>query len=192
MNKWYKKTTAKAVIFLLAVLSGAAFVTSLIGALTIAGTANPAELWHISDKAFEDSDDFNALVENSMMEVLQQLRLENLFETDGAYNPDKVIDIIEYSKSDNISGEDVSGVAYTLDELENWSEDYANGEGDIYDDNGVIVCEKPDGSYYYYYLNDFLTLFENGRLVLEMEEGADPDMFLKGLGNGGYTTKGPQ
>ena len=42
MNKWYKKTTAKAVIFLLAVLSGAAFVTSLIGALTIAGTANPA------------------------------------------------------------------------------------------------------------------------------------------------------
>ena len=41
MNKWYKKTTAKAVIFLLAVLSGAAFVTSLIGALTIAGTANP-------------------------------------------------------------------------------------------------------------------------------------------------------
>ena len=190
MNKWYKKTTAKAVIFLLAVLSGAAFVTSLIGALTIAGTANPAELWHISDKAFEDSDDFNALVENSMMEVLQQLRLENLFETDGAYNPDKVIDIIEYSKSDNISGEDVSGVAYTLDELENWSEDYANGEGDIYDDNGVIVCEKPDGSYYYYYLNDFLTLFENGRLVLEMDEGADPDMFLKGLENGEYTTSG--
>ena len=190
MNKWYKKTTAKAVIFLLAVLSGAAFVTSLIGALTIAGTANPAELWHISDKAFEDSDDFNALVENSMMKVLQQLRLENLFETDGAYNPDKVIDIIEYSKSDNISGEDVSGVAYTLDELENWSEDYANGEGDIYDDNGVIVCEKPDGSYYYYYLNDFLTLFENGRLVLEMEEGADPDMFLKGLENGEYTTSG--
>ena len=98
MNKWYKKTTAKAVIFLLAVLSGAAFVTSLIGALTIAGTANPAELWHLSDKAFEDSDDFNALVENSMMEVLQQLRLENLFETDGAYNPDKVIDIGESAR----------------------------------------------------------------------------------------------
>ena len=190
MGKWYKKTTVKAVLFLAAVLSGAGFVTSLTGALTIAGTANPAELWDLSDKAFEDSDDFNELVENSMIEVMRQLRLENLFETDGAYNPDKVIDIMEYSKSGDISGEDVSGVAYTLEELENWSEDYANGEGDIYDDNGVIVCEKPDGSYYYYYLNDFLAMCENGQLVIEMEEGNDPGVFLKGLEDGEYTTSG--
>ena len=86
MKKWYKKTVTKAVLLVLAVLSGATFLTNLSGALTIAGTANPAELWSLTDKTFPDSDDFNALVENSMMEVMEQLRLENLFETDGSYN----------------------------------------------------------------------------------------------------------
>ena len=95
MKKWYKKTVTKAVLLVLAVLSGATFLTNLSGALTIAGTANPAELWSVTDKTFQDSDDFNALVENSMMEVMEQLRLENLFETDGSYNPDKLVGIME-------------------------------------------------------------------------------------------------
>ena len=42
MKKWYKKTVTKAVLLVLAVLSGATFLTNLSGALTIAGTANPA------------------------------------------------------------------------------------------------------------------------------------------------------
>ena len=42
MNRWYKKTVTKAVLLVLAVLSGAIFTTNLFGALTIAGTATPA------------------------------------------------------------------------------------------------------------------------------------------------------
>lgn len=190
MKKWYKKTVTKAVLLVLAVLSGATFLTNLSGALTIAGTANPAELWSVTDKTFQDSDDFNALVENSMMEVMEQLRLENLFETDGSYNPDKLVDIMEYCRSGTISGENMSGIAYTLEELENWGEDYSQGEGDNYDSNGVIVCERPDGSYYYYYLSDFLAMFDTGRLVMQMEDGTDPELFLSGLENGEYTSSG--
>ena len=190
MKKWYKKTVTKAVLLVLAVLSGATFLTNLSGALTIAGTANPAELWSLTDKTFPDSDDFNALVENSMMEVMEQLRLENLFETDGSYNPDKLVDIMEYCRSGTISGENMSGIAYTLEELENWGEDYSQGEGDNYDSNGVIVCERTDGSYYYYYLSDFLAMFDTGRLVMQMEDGTDPELFLSGLENGEYTSSG--
>ena len=190
MKKWYKKTVTKAVLLVLAVLSGATFLTNLSGALTIAGTANPAELWSLTDKTFPDSDDFNALVENSMMEVMEQLRLENLFETDGSYNPDKLVDIMEYCRSGTISGENMSEIAYTLEELENWGEDYSQGEGDNYDSNGVIVCERTDGSYYYYYLSDFLAMFDTGRLVMQMEDGTDPELFLSGLENGEYTSSG--
>ena len=190
MKKWYKKTVTKAVLLVLAVLSGATFLTNLSGALTIAGTANPAELWSLTDKTFPDSDDFNALVENSMMEVMEQLRLENLFETDGSYNPGKLVDIMEYCRSGTISGENMSGIAYTLEELENWGEDYSQGEGDNYDSNGVIVCERTDGSYYYYYLSDFLAMFDTGRLVMQMEDGTDPELFLSGLENGEYTSSG--
>ena len=191
MSRWYKKTVTKSVLLVLAVLSGAVFTTNLLGALTIAGTANPSELWGMTDQSFEDSDDFNAMVENSMMEVMNQLRLEALFETDGAYNPNKVIDIMEYGKqgSGGVSGENVSGIAYTLEELESWSEDYANGEGDIYDENGVIVCERPDGSYYYYYLSDFLTMFETGQLAFETED-TDQGTILDLLEEGAYTTPG--
>ena len=44
MGKWYRKTTAKAVVLIAGVLGAAVFLTSLITAPTLAGTANPVEL----------------------------------------------------------------------------------------------------------------------------------------------------
>ena len=137
MNKWYRKTVTKAVLVVAGIISGAVLMTSLLGALTIAGTANLAEVWKLAGRPFEESDDFNTMVQGMMGQVMERLRLERMFETDGSYNPDKLVDVVEYTKSGSIAGENVSGVAYTLEELENWSEDYNNGEGDIYDSNSV-------------------------------------------------------
>lgn len=190
MNKWYRKTVTKAVLVVAGIISGAVLMTSLLGALTIAGTANPAEVWKLAGRPFEESDDFNTMVQGMMGQVMERLRLERMFETDGSYNPDKLVDVVEYTKSGSIAGENVSGVAYTLEELENWSEDYNNGEGDIYDSNSVIVCERTDGSYYYYYLSDFMTLLDSGQLSLEMEDPADMEGFLNGLENGELTSSG--
>ncbi len=189
MKKWYRKTVVKAALLAVAIISGAMMTTNLLGALTLAGTANPVEVWKLSGQPFEESEDFNFMVQGMMAEVMERIRLEKMFETDGAYNPDKLVDVMEYSKKGSISGENSSGVAYTLEELESWSEDYSSGEGTIYDDNSVIVCERADGSYYYYYLSDFLALLNNRQMVLVMD-GADPDQFLEGLENGEYTTSG--
>ena len=190
MNKWYRKTVTKAVLVVAGIISGAVLMTSLLGALTIAGTANLAEVWKLAGRPFEESDDFNTMVQGMMGQVMERLRLERMFETDGSYNPDKLVDVVEYTKSGSIAGENVSGVAYTLEELENWSEDYNNGEGDIYDSNSVIVCERTDGSYYYYYLSDFMTLLDSGQLSLEMEDPDDTAEFLNGLENGELTSSG--
>lgn len=192
MKKWYKKTVTKAAVLLTAIFSGALLMSNLITAMSIAGTGNPVEVWKMTGESYVESPDFSMTVENSMIEVMEKIRLENLFETDGAYNSDRVVDIMEYSKQGTISGENVSGVSYTLEELESWAEDYSAGEGEIYDDNGVIVCERMDGTYHYYYLNDFLTLISNGSLVLVMKEdkGTDEEVFLKGLEEGEYTSSG--
>ncbi len=192
MKQWYRKTVAKVILVILAILSGAACVTGLASSMSLAGTANPSEIWKMTKQTYEESQDFNGVVENLVAEIMNRIRLENLFETDGAYNPNKLVDIMEYSGNGTITGSNTSGVAYTLEELENWSEDFQTNESDIYDDNGVVVCEKPDGTYYYYYLNDFLLLFENGELSMQFDEDSEQRQkdYLDELEKGNMTSSG--
>ena len=93
-----------------------------------------------------------------------------------------------------ITGDNHSGVAYTLDELKDWGEDFYAGEGQLYDDNSVIVCEQPDGNYYYYYLDDFLALFDRGELRIEFDNNEEyqitQDEYLQQLEDGTLTTSG--
>ena len=191
MNQWYRKTVTKAVVLVIAVICGGTLITSLFSAFTLAGTADPAQIRKTAAEPYEESEDFNSAVQNMMSEVLQQNRLENMFETDGTYNPDKTVDVMRYAKDGTISGFNETGIAYTLEELENWSEDYTAGEGDMYDSNNVIVCEKTDGNYYYYYLSEFLTLLGNGQLRMEfLEEEQSQDEFLRDLEEGLLTSSG--
>ena len=130
------------------------------------------------------------MVENYMDDVLTQIRLENLFETDGMMNRNKEIDVIEYSKNDTANGENVSGIAYSLEELINWGEDFDSAESDNYAKNSVIVCQKPEGTYEYYYTSDFMTRVESGVFDIIMQDGSDVDGFLQELQNGKYTSSG--
>ena len=54
MNKWYRKTVTKVVLLVVAIISGAVCITSLLGALTLAGTSNPAEVWKLAGQPFEE------------------------------------------------------------------------------------------------------------------------------------------
>ena len=130
------------------------------------------------------------MVENYMDDVLTQIRLENLFETDGMMNRNKEIDVMEYSKNDTANGENVSGIAYSLEELINWGEDFDSAESDNYAKNSVIVCQKPEGTYEYYYTSDFMTRVESGVFDIIMQDGSDVDGFLQELQNGKYTSSG--
>lgn len=125
-----------------------------------------------------------------MDDVLTQIRLENLFETDGMMNRNKEIDVMEYSKNDTANGENVSGIAYSLEELINWGEDFDSAESDNYAKNSVIVCQKPEGTYEYYYTSDFMTRVESGVFDIIMQDGSDVDGFLQELQNGKYTSSG--
>ena len=190
MNKWYRKTGVKAIVLIVAILSGAMLITNLLSLMNLAGSTDLPSLWTMSHQPFEESQEFNYMVENYMDDVLTQIRLENLFETDGMMNRNKEIDVMEYSKNDTANGENVSGIAYSLEELINWGEDFDSAESDNYAKNSVIVCQKPEGTYEYYYTSDFMTRVESGVFDIIMQDGSDVDGFLQELQNGKYTSSG--
>lgn len=190
MNKWYRKTGVKAIVLIVAILSGAMLITNLLSLMNLAGSTDLPSLWMMSQQPFEESQEFNYMVENYMDDVLTQIWLENLFETDGMMNRNKEIDVMEYSKNDTANGENVSGIAYSLEELINWGEDFDSAESDNYAKNSVIVCQKPEGTYEYYYTSDFMTRVESGVFDIIMQDGSDVDGFLQELQNGKYTSSG--
>lgn len=190
MNKWYRKTGVKAIVLIVAILSGAMLITNLLSLMNLAGSTDLPSLWTMSQQPFEESQEFNYMVENYMDDVLTQIRLENLFETDGMMNRNKEIDVMEYSKNDTANGENVSGIAYSLEELINWGEDFDSAESDNYAKNSVIVCQKPEGTYEYYYTSDFMTRVESGVFDIIMQDGSDVEGFLQELQNGKYTSSG--
>ena len=71
MNKWYRKAVVKAVVLIVGVLSGAAFLTSLAVGTTLAGTVNPAEIMTLVNQTYEESGDFQMSVANAMSEVFR-------------------------------------------------------------------------------------------------------------------------
>lgn len=190
MNKWYRKTVTKAVVLIAGVLSGAAFLTSLAVVTTLAGTINPSEIMQIINEPYEESADFNMSVEGIIYDVFDQFRLKQFFEMDGAYNPDKVIDIGKSAREMSENNDRAYGIEYTLEQLVDWGEDFYTGTG-VYSDNDIIVCQRPGGEYYYYYLEEFLALFDSGQLFMEFESdggGLDQETYLSELEKGAFTT----
>ena len=190
MKKWYRKTVTRTIVLVVAILSGALLVTNLLSLLTLAGGMSLSQIQKMNTQSFEESEEFSKMVESYMYDVQEKLYLQNLFESDGAYNPKKLVDVMELSKKGKISETNLSGVTYTMEELVNWGETYSGTDNDnLYKQNGVIVCQKPDGNYYYYYMNDFFSLVNAGKLQFQMGE-QDRDQFLAGLQAGEFTTSG--
>ena len=169
MKQWYRRTLAKVIVLLIGIISGASFVTSLGVAATYAGTIDPSQIMSLVNEPYEDSPDFNSAVEGAMFETFGMFRVKNLIETDGAYDPDKEIDIMSYGNSRQTVNNVGVSLKYRLEDLINWSEDYSSSGDELYNEN-VIVCRKTDGSYYYYYFDDFLALFEKGDLTAEFDD----------------------
>lgn len=157
------------IVLLVGIISGAAFVTSLGVAATYAGTIDPSQITSLVNEPYENSPDFNSAVESAVFDTFGMFRIKNLMETDGAYDPDKKIDIMLYDDSGQVRNDDSEKLMYRLEDLINWSKDYNSSDEGLYNEN-VIVCRKADGGYYYYYFDDFLSLFESGQLTAEFDD----------------------
>ena len=116
------------------------------------------------------------------MDVLNGVQIKEQLETDGKYNPDQLVDVMEYYDSQTITGKNESGLAYTVEELGTWSQKDGNRELEE-----IVVCKKTDNTYHYYYMNEFEALLENGSLKLEMDDESYRQL-IKELEMGYYTS----
>jgi len=187
MKNWYKKPVAKGILLLLAHITAVAAVVSLVLLTAFSSSIMSGDITHAFDRPYEESSSFYDMMYNAARSVKGGISAEKNFTAEGKYAPDKLVDIVDFEKNGKISGENSSGLAYTLGELKNWSEDYAEMGGAAYEESNVVVCQKPDGTYHYYYMSEFRTLIEEKKLELEVEY-KNTSEFLNELEAGYYTS----
>lgn len=184
---WHKKKKTR---ILLIIIANVMVISMMLGVMSI---MSYAELFDdlITGKltqSYEDSYDFDTELMNSAYQVMPGIDSEQMFETDGKIDEDKLVDIQVYNNSETISGQNESGLSYRLGDLLNWYQkliysestsyvgdtltDSAELEGDDAEDlKAPIVCKLSDGSYHYYSQDDFNEKVLNGELKFVMTDG---------------------
>nr|WP_317282916.1 HAMP domain-containing sensor histidine kinase [uncultured Sellimonas sp.] len=172
MKKWYYSATNKGLLLILAHIC---IVVSTICFVWVAQAAGLRYLipFEKVPEHYEETYNFSEHMKSISKQVLSQLQTQDKFETNGKYDPEKLIDVSRYS-SDNLEQDGINhtGIAYRLQDLEQWSEIYINAYNGTQSQEEfeekyvttVIVCLKEDGSYYYYYGNDFQKAMKNGEI----------------------------
>lgn len=194
-EKWYKSNVAKAVLVVVAhvlvIVTTASFIWLLsypvLRAEIFAG--KPA-------KEYKDSRNFIEEMLKYSQQAVSGIKSAGLFETDGKYNPDKIVDIEKYYKTNTFDGKNEGGLAYRLGDLLEWA-GLRNGnpfsgvnkgsEKSVrLDENteGIIVCKRADDTFEYYRMSDFYEMIKGGGLQFiaaadETEYAGDEEEYPK-------------
>ena len=168
MNKWYQSAPCKGILIIFEHILAAVMAICLIWTLSYPAGGIRSAIVDKPKKSYDESSGFEEQLQIIAGNIMWSEPLRENFETEGVYDENKIVDIKEYADNGTISGENKSGLAYTLGELMKWGEhsDYSDGQ------EKIIVCQKPDDSYYYYYLKDFREKVDAGELVFNNYEKA--------------------
>lgn len=182
-NKWYRSKPVKAAWVVAEHIFVTLIVASVFCVFAYPAFAEEMFLGRGSNR-YEDSYVFEESLQSYSTQAINGICLKELMETDGEYDPDKIIDIQEYWDSNTVSGKNTSGLAYHLSDLLEWDMDGAwyENEGDH-----IIVCEREDGTYQYYKYAEFVSLIEDGKYKLNgyLGEGEDLFSYLDEMGDTG-------
>lgn len=176
MKNWYKRPFVKFILVVCAIAASAIGAVCLVLAAEVSATMSREAVFG-EGGTYEQSEFFEELMRNATNDMLYIFGVSEKLEADGKYAPDRLVDIMEYAKSGKITGENRSGLAYTLGELSKWVNQYDEYE------KSVIVCQKPDNTYHYYWMDDFKKEFEEGRISLETDD-EEKEMFMEQLDEG--------
>ena len=170
MKSWTKKPFTKAILSVAAV--GMSVILCL-SAVMLVYQINDTEgkIVGAGKSSYEESQAFEQRMCDISQSVIERIRVKEQLEVDGKYDPNRLIDVMTYNADEN-SAEKESDLVYRLSDLADWGT--KQNQGDL-DSEQVIVCEKPDGTYYYYYMEEFENLLKSGELKLvlpNIESGA--------------------
>lgn len=129
MKKIGYSSGLKAVVTLLQEMFSVILVIGIILVSTLFDRSM-LDVGDIRNTKFEESEYYVGLFENAVEEVLDYTEYKKQFETEGAYNPEKAVNVMAYW---NVSPESMNvktslnnsdKFRYYLEDLENWSKDY--------------------------------------------------------------------
>ena len=199
-QQWYKSNVAKGILIVTQHILLVVMITSFLWMMSYPALRGELFVGKPAKK-YEDTVSFGNQLNNISHDVVNGVELRKKFETDGIYDPLRVVDIENYYLNSKISDEDASGLAYSLQDLYNWGEElYDKGEIS-YDsglemaytseetpgDDNIIVCKRSNDTYHYYYYSEFKDLIDSDmlRFVISNEsEGMSGEDILDELHNG--------
>ena len=164
MKKWYRSVPVKGVLAGLTIVS--AVVVSLSTVLILGsqgeGIVKSDNMLGFQTGRYEESSAFEARMKDVSYNVMEGIAAKQSLEAaDGTIDQDRLVDIMEYFENGKISGDNESGISYTLGKLAEW------GQKD-FEYTDIVVCKKPDGTYHYYYLDEFKELLNQGVLKINV------------------------
>lgn len=163
MKKWYQSGLAKGVWICILHFCAVAGVLSLVWLFLYPSAVRDVLNRHVAD-SYTDSSAFASDFYVDTSTILNGISSKSDIEKDGKIDTERIVDLDTYVNKGTISGKNESGLSYKLGDLLKWSESatYEVYEGyyeTAYESAGtsdpIIVCQKPDGTYAYYYYSDF-------------------------------------
>ena len=154
-RKWYCTNIAKGVIILAEHIFLLIMVLSFLWMMSYPVLRTEIFSGSHSGK-YEDTTAFADQVLHTGQGISNGISLKEKFETDGVYDPEKLIDVAKYIHGGEYSQENEGTLSYKLGDLVSWGKDLSNSQEEAsYYDGNIIVCQRSDGTYHYYYYEDF-------------------------------------
>ena len=177
MNKWYRSAPVKGVLLLVQHVLVVLAVISLVWLAAYPGMTQDIFSGE-TETSYARSEGFGQQAYYDSQSILNALADKDDLETDGQLDENKLVDIRTICDTGHISGEDQNGLAYTVRELVDWGErlnsgnlSYSDNMSSYGGEDSVVVCQKPDGTYEYYYYEDLRSRIDSGELFFM----TDPD-----------------
>ncbi len=170
-KKWYKTNLAKVILIIIAHISAAAAVASFIWILNCPALRTEIFKGEMA-KEYKDSSGFSEQMQIYAEHALKNITARDLFETDGSYAPDKLVDVETYYKEREPGSENAGKFSYRIGDLADWAQKMEDGGYDE-ERQEIVVCKKPDGGYYYYSMAEFDELVRNGGLQFVLTNGTE-------------------
>lgn len=173
MNKWYRSSLTKGILIVLSHVFAVAAVISLIWIAAYPGLTQDI-LSGKKAKTYQESEGFSNQILFDSEQIWLNIRHQAMLETDGKLDEKRIVDVRDYVETGIISNEEKNGLAYYLGDLDRWntamdSGEVLNGDYGVGPDDSIIVCQRADGTYQYYYYSEFKALIESEELSFVTE-----------------------
>lgn len=164
MRHWYKSAPMKGILLTLEHIFAVLAVLCMVFILIYPGQEYGKNMDDLSKGEYKETRGFAENLQTATHSILNQMSRQEYLETEGKFDKEKQVDIIEYAKSREISGENVSGITYRLGDLSDWLDNWGSEESAS---ENIIVCKKLDGTYDYYTTEEFSKALKDGMKFLE-------------------------